>query len=160
MSTFSFKARLNGFNTDLPNIVNAIFKNKGTVEAALNESLNQFNFDSSQFQQTSNIFLYLQQMLNDRFKRTDIWFNNCVGRILKQMLKPFKRTALDKVEKISSRTNLIICGSCLLPVGDTQREHLRKVLRMFSPVFLRSFSVILKTYFCKLIQIDLFGCLS
>ena len=30
-------------------------------------------------------------MLDDLFKRPDIWFNNCVERMLKQMLKPFKR---------------------------------------------------------------------
>ena len=33
-----------------------IFKNKGNVEAMLNESLKQFKFDSTHFQQTFNIF--------------------------------------------------------------------------------------------------------
>ena len=51
-----------------------IFKNKGNVEAVLNESWNQLKFDSTHFQQAS-----------------DIWFNNCVERMLKQMLKPFNQ---------------------------------------------------------------------
>ena len=33
-----------------------IFKNKGNVESMLNESLNQFKFDSTHFQQAFNIF--------------------------------------------------------------------------------------------------------
>ena len=37
-----------------------IFKNKGNVEAMLNESLNQFKFDSTHFQQGFNIFLRFQ----------------------------------------------------------------------------------------------------
>ena len=129
MLTFSFKVRLNGFNI-CPTFSTAfnIFKNKGIVEGTLNEILNQFKFDSAHFQQTSNIFLCFQQCWTTGSNAADIWFNNCVEPMLKQMLKPFKRTALDKVEEISSRTNLIICGSCLVPVGDTQREHLRKYL--------------------------------
>ena len=33
-----------------------IFKHKGNVESMLNESLNQFKFDSTHFQQAFNIF--------------------------------------------------------------------------------------------------------
>ena len=33
-----------------------IFKNKGNVESTLNESLNQFKFDSTHFEQAFNIF--------------------------------------------------------------------------------------------------------
>ena len=33
-----------------------IFKNKGNVESMLNESFNQFKFDSTHFQQAFNIF--------------------------------------------------------------------------------------------------------
>ena len=33
-----------------------IFKNKENVESVLNESLNQFKFDSTRFQQAFNIF--------------------------------------------------------------------------------------------------------
>ena len=33
-----------------------MFKNKGNVETMLNESLNQFKFDSTHFQQTFNNF--------------------------------------------------------------------------------------------------------
>ena len=33
-----------------------IFKNKGNVESMLNESLNQFKFDSTHFQQAFNVF--------------------------------------------------------------------------------------------------------
>ena len=36
-----------------------IFKNKGSVEAMLNESLNQFKFYSTHFQQAFNIFFTL-----------------------------------------------------------------------------------------------------
>ena len=39
------------------------------------------------FKQAFNIFLRSQQCLN----APDIWFNNCVERMFKQMLKPFKR---------------------------------------------------------------------
>ena len=35
-----------------------VFKNKGNVEAMLNESLNQFKFDSIYFQQAFNNFFY------------------------------------------------------------------------------------------------------
>ena len=38
-----------------------VFKNKGNVEAMLNESLNQFKFDSTRFQQAFNIFLRFRQ---------------------------------------------------------------------------------------------------
>ena len=58
-----------------------IFKNKENVESMLNESLNQFKSDSTRFQQAFNIL----------FKRPDIWFNNCVERMLKQTLKTSKR---------------------------------------------------------------------
>ena len=37
-----------------------IFKNKGNVEAILNENLNQFKFDSTHFQQAFKIFLRFQ----------------------------------------------------------------------------------------------------
>ena len=65
-----------------------ILKNKGNVEAMLNESSNQFKFDSTHFQQAFN------NVERPRFKRPDIWFNNCVERMLKQMLKPFKRALM------------------------------------------------------------------
>ena len=38
-----------------------IFKNKENVESMLNESLNQFKFDSTHFQQAFDIFLRFQQ---------------------------------------------------------------------------------------------------
>ena len=38
-----------------------IFKNKENVESMLNESLNQFKFDSTPFQQAFSIFLSFQQ---------------------------------------------------------------------------------------------------
>ena len=51
------------------NIFN-IFKNKENVESMLNESLTQFKFDSTHFQQAFNIFFYrLPTMLNHLFKR-------------------------------------------------------------------------------------------
>ena len=67
-----------------------IFNSKENVESMLNESLNQFKIDSTSFQN----FFTLSTMLNDLFKPApDIWFNNCaVGRMMKQMLKSFKRT--------------------------------------------------------------------
>ena len=47
-----------------------IFKNKEKGESMLNESLNQFKFDSTHFQQAFNIFFSLSTMLNDlRLKR-------------------------------------------------------------------------------------------
>ena len=75
-----------------------ICKNKENVEAMLNESLNQFKFDSTLFQQAFNIFT-LSTMLNDLFKRPQrprrfqrhSTFSNLVEGMLKQMLKPFKR---------------------------------------------------------------------
>ena len=69
-----------------------IFKDKVNVEAMLNESLNQFNLIQHTFNKLSTFFA-LSTMLNDLFKRPDIRFNNLsVERMLKQMLKPFKRT--------------------------------------------------------------------
>ena len=68
-----------------------IIKNKGNVEAMLNESLNQFKFDSTHFQQAFNIFFTLSTMLNDLFKRARHLVQQSVERMLKQMLKPFKR---------------------------------------------------------------------
>ena len=69
-----------------------IFKNKGNVESMLNESLNQFKFDSTRFQQgfISTVFLGFQQC----------WLTTCsnvldIERMLKQILKPFKRTLRD-----------------------------------------------------------------
>ena len=46
-----------------------IFKNKGIVDSMLNESLNQFKFNSTHFQQAFDIFFTLSTMLNDLFKR-------------------------------------------------------------------------------------------
>ena len=47
-----------------------IFKNKENVESMLNESLNEFKFDSTHFQQAFNIFNTLSTLiLNDLFKR-------------------------------------------------------------------------------------------
>ena len=57
-----------------------IFKNKGNVEEMLNRSLNQFKFDSTHFQQAFN-----------NVERPVQTLNNCVERMLKQMLKPLKR---------------------------------------------------------------------
>ena len=37
-----------------------IFKNKENVESMLNESLNQFKFDSTHFQQALDIFFFLR----------------------------------------------------------------------------------------------------
>ena len=45
-----------------------IFKNKENVESMLNESLTQFKYDSTHFQQIFNIFFTLSTMLNDLFK--------------------------------------------------------------------------------------------
>ena len=59
----------------------------------LNETLNQFKFDSTHFQQTFNIFYAFNNVSN----APDIWFNNCVERMLKQKLKPFKRAFNDDV---------------------------------------------------------------
>ena len=68
-----------------------ISNNKGNVEAMLNESLNQFKFDSTRFQQAFNIFFSftLSTMLNDLFKRPRHLVQQSVERMLKQMLKPF-----------------------------------------------------------------------
>ena len=68
-----------------------IFKNKGNVESMLNDSLNQFKFDSIRFEQAFNISLRFQQCWTTCSNAPDIWFNNCVECMLKQMLKQFKR---------------------------------------------------------------------
>ena len=68
-----------------------IFKDKENVKSMLNEGLNQFKFDSTHFQQTFDIFLRFQQCWTTCSNALDIWFNNCVERMLKQTLKPFKR---------------------------------------------------------------------
>ena len=68
-----------------------IFKNKENVESMLNKSLNQFKIDSTQFQQTFNIFNAFNNVEQPIQTPPDFWFNNCVERELKQMLKPFKR---------------------------------------------------------------------
>ena len=60
-------------------------------EAMLDESLNQFKYDSTHFQQSLNIFLRFQQCWTTCSNALDIRFNNCVERVLKQMLKQFKR---------------------------------------------------------------------
>ena len=57
----------------------------------LNESLNRFKLDSTHFQQTSTFFT-LSTMLDDLFKRTEHLVQQSVECMLKQMLKPFKRT--------------------------------------------------------------------
>ena len=67
------------------------FENKENIVWMLNESLNRFKFDSIRFQQPVQHFLRFKTMLNHLFKRPNIWFNNCVERMLMQMLKPFKR---------------------------------------------------------------------
>ena len=68
-----------------------IFKNKGNVESMLNEGLNQFRLDSTSFQQ----FIFsLSAMLNDLFKHPRHLVQQSVERMLKQMLKPFKRFKL------------------------------------------------------------------
>ena len=63
-----------------------IFKNKGNVEWKFKPK-----FDSTHFQQTFQQFLRFQQCWMTCSNAHDIWFNNCVERMLKQMLKPFKR---------------------------------------------------------------------
>ena len=74
-----------------------ISKSKGNVESMLNESLNQFKFDSTHFQQAFNILLRFQQCLTTCSNAPDVWLNNCVESILKQMLKPFKQASLRTV---------------------------------------------------------------
>ena len=69
-----------------------IFKNKENGESMLNQSLNQFKFDSTRFRH----FSHFQQCWTTCSNSPDIWFNNCVERMLKQMLKPFER-ALRKI---------------------------------------------------------------
>ena len=69
-----------------------IFKNKENVESMLNESLNQFKFDSTRFQQGFILTFFL------RFQQC--WLTTCsnvldIERMLKQILKPFKRTLRD-----------------------------------------------------------------
>ena len=49
------------------------------VEAMLNESLNQFKFDSTRFQQAFDIVFHFQPMLNDVFKHPDIWLNKVLN---------------------------------------------------------------------------------
>ena len=57
----------------------------------LNEILNRFKLDSTRFQQTS-IFFTFSTMLDDLFKRTEHLVQQSVECMLKQMLKPLKRT--------------------------------------------------------------------
>ena len=68
-----------------------VFKNKGNVESRLNESLNQFKFDSTSLQH----FLRFQQCRTTCSNAPDILTGsttvNACERMLKQMLKPFKR---------------------------------------------------------------------
>ena len=45
-----------------------VFKNKENVESMLNESLNQFKFDSTLFQQAFNIFYAFNNVQDDLFK--------------------------------------------------------------------------------------------
>ena len=45
-----------------------ILKSKENVESMLNESLNQFKFDSTHFEQSFQHFFMLLTMLNDLFK--------------------------------------------------------------------------------------------
>ena len=56
-----------------------IFKNKGNVEAMLSESLNQFKFDSTHFQQAFNILLQFQQCWTTCSNAPDIWFNKVLN---------------------------------------------------------------------------------
>ena len=58
----------------------------------LNESLNQFKFDSKHFQEAFNVFLYaFNNVERPGWNTPDIWLSNCVECMLKQMLKPVKR---------------------------------------------------------------------
>ena len=68
-----------------------IFKNKENIEAMLNESLNQFKFDSTHFQQAFNIFLRFQPCWTICAKRPQYLAQKSIERRLKQVLKPFKR---------------------------------------------------------------------
>ena len=45
----------------------------------LNESLNQFKFDSRRFQQAYNIFVLFQQCWTTCSKAPDIWFNKVLN---------------------------------------------------------------------------------
>ena len=59
-----------------------IFKNKENVESMLNESLNQFKFDSTHFQQAFSIFWHFQQRTTTCSNTPYIWFNNCVEHMV------------------------------------------------------------------------------
>ena len=61
-----------------------IFENTRNFEAVLNESLNQFKFDSTGFQHYFTPLTMLSDALN-------ISFNSYVERMFKQMLKLFTR---------------------------------------------------------------------
>ena len=53
----------------------------------LNESLNQFKFDSTRFQRAFNIFYTFNNIERPvQTPQTLIWFNNCVKSMFKQML--------------------------------------------------------------------------
>ena len=69
-----------------------ILKNRGNVVWMLNESLDQFNFDSTLFQQAFNIFYAFNNVQDDLFKRPQHLVQQSVERKLqlKQLLKPFE----------------------------------------------------------------------
>ena len=58
----------------------------------LNENFNQFKFDSKHFQQAFNIFYVFNNVERPGSNAPDIWLKNCIERMLKKMLKPFKRS--------------------------------------------------------------------
>ena len=78
-----------------------IFKNQENVASMLNESFNQFKFDSKHFQQAFNIFFGFKNVERPGLNVPDIWLNNCIERMLKKMLKPFKRSFSINIIKIS-----------------------------------------------------------
>ena len=67
----------------------------------LNESLNQFKFDSKHFQQAFNIFYVFNNVERPGSNAPDIWLNNSIERMLKKMLKPFIRSFNINIIKIS-----------------------------------------------------------
>ena len=81
----------------------SIFKNEGNVESMLNESLNQFKFDSTHFQQAINICLCFQQRWTTRSNAPNIWFNNCGERMLNQMMKrDFRHAAIRRPDLLAN----------------------------------------------------------
>ena len=68
-----------------------IFKNKGNVETMLYESLKQFRFDPTRFQQAFNIFYTFNNVERPVQTPPRYLVQQSIERILKQMLKWFKR---------------------------------------------------------------------